>query len=163
MIKQSNKRSLAFSLFRSSGPFLWIMSITLYILGTQVSYITPLVLEQYSNDLDAGLIGMCLFTGNISSHRIDHLQFWKYCISLLLLPLITAVLFASSSLYLGIISARIKTQLTSAIYHKSLYLSASSRNFTSTGKLINHISSDIPAICRFLKVIPLACSLPFMV
>ena len=56
MIRQSNKRSLALSLFRSSGPFLWILSIVLYIFGTQVSYITPLVLEQYSNDLDVGLI-----------------------------------------------------------------------------------------------------------
>lgn len=65
MIKEPNKRSLAFSLFRSSGPFLWTLSIVLYILGTQVSYVTPLVLEQYSNDLDAGLIGMRLYTSII--------------------------------------------------------------------------------------------------
>lgn len=57
MRKETNKRSLALALFRSSGPSLWIIAIVLYILGTQVSYIIPIVLERYTHDLDAGLIG----------------------------------------------------------------------------------------------------------
>lgn len=165
MRKETSKRSLALALFRSSGPSLWMIAIVLYILGMQVSYITPIVLERYTHDLDADLIGR--LGGSMIKwvwfHDVDHQTFWKYCCLLLVLPLITAVLFACSSLEVGVISARIRSQLSSALYRKALYLSASSRKFTSTGQLVNHISSDIPAICRFIRDIPLACSLPFMV
>ena len=88
-------------------------------------------------------------------------------ILLFLVPAGATVFISISRSVIARVGVRMKLMLEDAIFQKSLRLPAVSRSNTSTGQLINLLTSDTGQIIDFtctilvVVIIPIAVSLPF--
>lgn len=97
------------------------------------------------------------------SHFIDYKMRWVYAILLLLVPLITAFLNSVVQLMMTKIAISLKCMASEAIYRKALRLTSTAKGSTSTGQLVNIMSTDTNVLLQFVMVVNIIAMIPIMV
>ena len=73
---------------------------------------------------------------------------WFYIAMLFIVPVINTLITSSSQMALTDIGIYIKTMASEAIYRKALVLTSTAKGETSTGQLVNIMSSDTNMVCN---------------
>ena len=94
---------------------------------------------------------------------IDDRRFWIYAAILLLVPVIIALMASTCMMMLVRIAVCMKSMVSEAIYRKALRLSSVSKGTTSTGQLVNIMSSDTNSLLMFTIMMTIVVSVPLMV
>ena len=97
------------------------------------------------------------------SHIIDDRKYWLYAIILLCVPILTATLDCTCMMMLVRVAVSMKSMASEAIYRKALRLSSVSKGTTSTGQLVNIMSSDTNSLMMFTIMMTVVVSIPLLV
>jgi len=144
------QRSLWYALWRTVGYGRLFLAILLYAGYSACSFGPVLILTALVNH----------FSG---AAKLTTAQLWILVCLMFVLPLIGAVLAAHSNIILAHIGVQFRNVLVNAIYRKSLTISSSSRQQTSTGQIINMFSNDTAMLQRFLFFINNLFLAPFII
>ena len=87
------------------------------------------------------------------SHIIDDRKYWLYAIILLCVPILTATLDCTCMMMLVRVAVSMKSMASEAIYRKALVLTSSAKGTTSTGQLVNIMSSDAATVRSIVLII----------
>ena len=88
---------------------------------------------------------------------------WVYSILLLVVPLIVTVMNTMLFMMMTIIAVSFKCMASEAIYRKALRLTSTAKGSTSTGQLVNIMSTDTNALLMFTMVVSIVFMVPIMV
>ena len=100
---------------------------------------------------------------NEMSYIIEDRKFWIYAVILLLVPVIIALMASTCMMMLVRIAVCMKSMVSEAIYRKALRLSSVSKGTTSTGQLVNIMSSDTNSLMMFTIMMTVVVSIPLLV
>ena len=89
-------------------------------------------------------------------------RYWTYAIILLIIPLLTSLLNSAFQMMIVRIAVSMKCMASEAIYRKALRLT-SAKGSTSTGQLVNIMSTDTNALLMFTMVVSIVFMVPIMV
>ena len=84
-------------------------------------------------------------------------RYWTYAIILLIIPLLTSLLNSAFQMMIVRIAVSMKCMASEAIYRKALRLTSTAKGSTSTGQLVNIMSTDTNALLMFTMWSP-SCS-----
>lgn len=135
--KQPAKRSLWFVLWRTVGYGRFAWAMLLYTIYTAESFGPILILNRLVQHFQG--------TSELSTAGL-----WV-CVSLMfVLPMTGSIFAAHSNIFLAHIGLQFRNALVNMIYRKALRLSASARQMSSTGQIVNMFSTDTAQIQRFV-------------
>ena len=100
---------------------------------------------------------------NEMSYIIEDRKFWIYAVILLLVPVIIALMASTCMMMLVRIAVCMKSMVSEAIYRKALRLSSVSKGTTSTGQLVDIMSSDTNSLMMFTIMMTVVVSIPLLV
>ena len=100
---------------------------------------------------------------NEMSYIIEDRKFWIYAVILLLVPVIIALMASTCMMMLVRIAVCMKSMVSEAIYRKALRLSSVAKGTTSTGQLVNIMSSDTNSLMMFTIMMTVVVSIPLLV
>lgn len=157
--KEPKKRSVLKALLRSNGICYWGTAILLNLIGIVLHFIPTMVLSVFveaveqESDSKASLNNQC----------VDDLQFWMYALILLIAPILLALTASACQIMLVRVGVSMKSMVSEAIYRKALRLSSVAKGSTSTGQLVNIMSSDTYSLMSFTMSVCVIISMPVMV
>lgn len=131
------KRSLWYVLWRTVGYGTLFKAIGLY-LGYSASSFGPIMI------LNA-LVKHFQGTDRLSTPTL-----WILVALMFVIPMVGTILAAQSNIIVAHIGVQFRNTLVDVIYRKSLRLSPSARQQSSTGQIVNMFSSDTAQLQRFL-------------
>lgn len=129
-IKPFAKRSLWMVLWRTVGWMKVFCALLLYSIYASVGIGPILILSNLVQHLQG--------TTNYSPESL-----WTMVVLMLMLPIIASLSFANSNVIMAHVGIEFRNVLVNAIYRKSLRLSPSSRQSSSTGQIVN-VSNCLP-------------------
>ena len=100
---------------------------------------------------------------NEMSYIIEDRKFWIYAVILLLVPVIIALMASTCMMMLVRTAVCMKSMVSEAIYRKALRLSSVSKGTTSTGQLVDIMSSDTNSLMMFTIMMTVVVSIPLLV
>ena len=96
-------------------------------------------------------------------HFLDDRRYWIYAIILFCAPILSALLDCTCMMMLVHVAVSMKSMVSEAIYRKALRLSSIAKGSTSTGQLVNIMSSDTNSLLMFTIMMTIVVSVPLMV
>ena len=90
-------------------------------------------------------------------------RYWAYAIILLLVPLLTSLLNSAFQMMIVKIAVSMKCMASEAIYRKALRLTSMAKGSTSTGQLVNIMSTDTNSLLMFTMMMSIVFMVPIMV
>ena len=93
---------------------------------------------------------------------IDYTQRWIYTIILLLVPCLNAIINSVMQMMMVKLGVQMKAVAQEAVYRKALKLSSAAKGATSTGQLVNIMSTDTSVLLQFVLVINVIIMIPVM-
>jgi len=124
-------------LWRTVGYWNLFYGLCLYALFAGISFGPVTILNLLTQDLQ----GTKILRPDIR---------WILVALLFVLPVLGSVLSARSNVIMQHLGIQIRNVLVNAIYRKSLRLSPSARQISSTGQIVNMFSNDTNALQRFI-------------
>lgn len=94
---------------------------------------------------------------------VDMSRYWAYAIILLLVPLLTSLLNSAFQMMIVKIAVSMKCMASEAIYRKALRLTSMAKGSTSTGQLVNIMSTDTNSLLMFTMMMSIVFMVPIMV
>ena len=94
---------------------------------------------------------------------IDYTLRWTCTIALLVLPCINALINSYAQMLIIRIGISLKAMASDAIYRKALRLTSSAKGTTSTGQLVNIMSTDTNILLQFMMIVSILVMIPVMV
>ncbi|CAG2107718.1 unnamed protein product, partial [Medioppia subpectinata] len=88
---------------------------------------------------------------------------YLYAVLMFIAPMIESILTSQYDLGIGIITLRMRSCLTNAIYKKSLRLSSTGRKDFTIGEIVNLMAIDTSRIVEFVQVINETWSSPLQI
>lgn len=88
---------------------------------------------------------------------------WVYTIILLVVPCINILINSCVQMTVVKIAISLKAMSSDAIYRKALRLTSSAKGETSTGQLVNIMSTDTNVLLQFVLIINILVMIPVMV
>ena len=91
---------------------------------------------------------------------------WVYAVLLLIAPIIVAALNSIIQMMITNIAVAMKcisSEASEAIYRKALRLTSTAKGDTSTGQLVNIMSTDTYVLLQFVMIINIIAMIPIMV
>ena len=88
---------------------------------------------------------------------------WVYALLLLIAPIIVAALNSIIQMMITNIAVAMKCISSEAIYRKALRLTSTAKGDTSTGQLVNIMSTDTYVLLQFVMIINIIAMIPIMV
>lgn len=141
--KANRQPNLAYAIFRQYGPFLVFLGafcfLAHYAMIAQALYLDD-VIQNYNNLNDGD---------KSAKHEII-----RVCGIIVVLSVIATNAKNVFYYFTGLVTIRLKVCLSQMIYRKSLRLSRSGFDKTSTGQIVNFLSVDMTRVEYFLAVLP---------
>ncbi|KAK8803750.1 hypothetical protein WA158_001444 [Blastocystis sp. Blastoise] len=150
--KPADKRSLFGSVVKATGIWNWIWPFVAFIIGIIIGFVPTLILKELVTDLE--------YTGE--EEYLNDATRWTYTVLLFVLPVINSYLSTSAQMIMTRIGVQMKSMASEAVYRKALYLTSTAKGNTSTGQLVNIMSSDTNMLQMFAAVILMTISVPIM-
>ena len=88
---------------------------------------------------------------------------WVYSLILLVVPLLNACISSTVQMMFTKIAVSLKCMASEAIYRKALRLTSTAKGDTSTGQLVNIMSTDTNVLLQFIQLTNLFVMIPVMV
>ena len=87
---------------------------------------------------------------------------WVYTVILLIVPIITAYINSIVQMMMVKLGVQMKSIAQEAVYQKALRLTSTSKGSTSTGQLVNIMSTDTNVLLQFTLIITIVIMIPVM-
>eukprot|EP01035_Chromulina_nebulosa_P019561 gene19561-25461_t len=136
--KPKEKRSLWYVLWRTVGYQRAVFGLLLYAVYAAFSFGPVIILNKLTQDLQG--------TEKLSA-KVE----WILVALLFVLPVVGSVCQSQSNIVMNHIGIQFRNVLINVIYRKSLRLSPSARQVSSTGQIINMFSNDTNQLQRFMQ------------
>ena len=88
---------------------------------------------------------------------------WVYALLLLIAPIIVAALNSIIQMMITNIAVAMKCISSEAVYRKALRLTSTAKGDTSTGQLVNIMSTDTNVLLQFVMIVNIIAMIPLMV
>ena len=88
---------------------------------------------------------------------------WVYTLILLLVPIINACLNSVVMMMMVKLGVQMRTIAQEAVYRKALRLTSTAKGSTSTGQLVNIMSTDTNVLLQFVMAVNIIAMIPVMV
>ena len=142
---------LVFPLSFSPLSRVWAIIIVLFTLI--VSFGPTMILKEMVTDLQEAEAGNEYLTVGL---------LWTYTALLLIIPLINAYLNSTAQMIMVRIGIQMKSMASEAVYRKALHLTSTAKGSTSTGQIVNIMSSDTTMLQMFSLFILITISVPIL-
>ena len=159
MKKEKSKRSFTRAILGATGKCYWATAIILFMIGMVLSFVPVGVMSLFIDDLDQGNSGSCCSL----VLRVDQKRYWIYAVVLLIAPLISSLINSAVQMMLVNIAISMRGMACEAIYRKALRLTSTAKGSTSTGQLVNIMSTDTYVLLQFVMIINIIAMIPIMV
>ena len=158
--RRGNKASIMRTIIRATGScyFFWT-AVLLNVVSVLMNFIPTYLLNLLVSDLEQESSGK--LDGDES--RPDMKMRWVYTVLMLLAPLIQAVVASIIQMMMARIAVSAKAMSSEAIYRKALRLTSTAKGSTSTGQLVNIMSTDTNVLLQFIQLTNLFVMIPVMV
>ena len=158
--RRGNKASIMRTIIRATGScyFFWT-AVLLNVVSVLMNFIPTYLLNLLVSDLEQESSGK--LDGDES--RPDMKMRWVYTVLMLLAPLIQAVVASVIQMMMARIAVSAKAMSSEAIYRKALRLTSTAKGSTSTGQLVNIMSTDTNVLLQFIQLTNLFVMIPVMV
>ena len=128
-------------------------SIFLFIITQVLSFGPTLVLQELVTDLQEAAQGR---------EYLTEAERWEYSVLLLVLYLVMAYLNSIAQMMMVRIGIQMKSMASEAVYRKALHLTSTAKGSTSTGQIVNIMSSDTTMLQMFSLFILITISVPIL-
>lgn len=156
--KEPSKRSLLKAILRSTGLCYWTCAMILNLISIFLNFVPTAILNLFVSGVEQGVEGiLCILC------LVDDRIFWLYAVILLLVPLVSALISSACQMMIVRIAISMKSMVSEAIYRKALRLSSVAKGSTSTGQLVNIMSSDTNSLVMFTMMVTIIITIPFIV
>ena len=159
MKKEKSKRSFTRAILGATGKCYWATAIILFMIGMVLSFVPVGVMSLFIDDLDQGNSGSCCRP----VLHVDQKRYWIYAVVLLIAPLISSLINSAVQMMLVNIAISMRGMACEAIYRKALRLTSTAKGSTSTGQLVNIMSTDTNVLLQFIQLTNLFVMIPVMV
>ena len=159
MKKEKSKRSFTRAILGATGKCYWATAIILFIIGMGLSFVPVGIMSFFIDDLDKGNSG----SSCCRASHIDQKRYWMYAILLLVSPLISSLISSAVQMMLVNIAISMRGMASEAIYRKALRLTSTAKGSTSTGQLVNIMSTDTNSLVMFTMMMTIVFMVPIMV
>ena len=153
-----DKRSFFRAVFRCTGTWRWVVSNLLNIVTICLSFVPTMVLNRLVSDMEQENSG----THFLFLITIDMTMRWVYTLILLLVPIINACLNSVVMMMMVKLGVQMRTIAQEAVYRKALRLTSTAKGSTSTGQLVNIMSTDTNVLLQFVMIITILVMIPVM-
>ncbi|KAK8811416.1 hypothetical protein WA158_003150 [Blastocystis sp. Blastoise] len=151
--KPKEKRGIFGSIVKATGFGRWFWSLFGFVITIFLTFVPTLILQQLVSDLEYEGEGVYL----------DDATRWGYCVLLLVVPVISAYITALCNMIMARIGVQMKSMASEAIYRKALNLTSTAKGNTSTGQLVNIMSSDTNMLQMFSMFLLITVSAPVFI
>ena len=137
----------------SFSPLSRVWSFLLFIITLLLSFGPTLILQELVTDLQELDVGNTYLTDG---------QRWTYTVLLLVIPMIIAYFTSIAQMKMVRIGIQMKSMTIEAVYRKALELTSTAKGTTSTGQIVNIMSSDTAVLQMFSLFILMTIGVPVM-
>ena len=157
--RRGNKASIMRTTIRATGSCYFWTAVLLNVVSVLMNFIPTYLLNLLVSDLEQESSGK--LDGDES--RPDMKMRWVYTVLMLLAPLIQAVVASIIQMMMARIAVSAKAMSSEAIYRKALRLPSTAKGSTSTGQVVNIMSTDTNVLLQFIQLTNLFVMIPVMV
>ena len=156
---KGKKPSFIMAMVRATGLCYWITGILLILVSCCLSFVPSIILNLLVSDFESDEPGF------LSSPllRVDYTMRWVYAVLLLIAPIIVAALNSIIQMMITNIAVAMKCISSEAIYRKALRLTSTAKGDTSTGQLVNIMSTDTNVLLQFVMIVNIIAMIRIMV
>ena len=157
--RRGSKASIMRTIIRATGSCYFWTAVLLNIVSVLMNFVPTYLLNLLVSDLEQETSGVF----SEAESRLDMKMRWVYTGFMLLAPLIQAVVASIIQMMMAHLAVSAKAMSSEAIYRKALRLTSTAKGSTSTGQLVNIMSTDTNVLLQFIQLTNLFVMIPVMV
>ncbi|KAK8805917.1 hypothetical protein WA158_002573 [Blastocystis sp. Blastoise] len=152
MKKSKEKRSLFVAVTKATNLWKWFVVMISSIINILLGFVPTMILQQLVRDLE--------YTGE--EVYMTETTRWIYAVLLLIVPVISVYFNLVAQVLMTRIGVQMKSMASEAIYRKAFCLTSTAKGSTSTGQLVNIMSTDTNVLQQFSLYFLVTISAPIL-